>query len=119
MLFRSRNPEAFADVRKGLARGALGLSAAAQAVAVRKVEELDGYRAALVSKISGQQAAEMLADGQHVTNVQVNVALALSENMRALATLSARTASNQAGQSKPADQPASQPSPATKRAEPA
>lgn len=68
----NRNPEWFADVKKRVAASAMELSAKASLVARSKVDELDGYRAALVSKISSQQCQELTERGPAT---QANIAL--------------------------------------------
>lgn len=68
----TRNPEWFADVKRKVAASALELSAKASLVARTKVEQLDGYRAALVSKISSQQCQELT---EKAPSPQVNVVL--------------------------------------------
>ena len=122
MLFRSRNPDGFATAQKNLAAHAAEYSALALQRAKDTVDKLSGLPAIIAAKTAGQMQLEQLGKLGATVNVQVNIAQALTENMRALATLSTRTPSNQAVQTKPAqaqDQPASQPGPATKRAEPA
>ena len=115
----TRNPDGFATAQKNLAAHAAEYSALALQRAKDTVDKLSGLPAIIAAKTAGQMQLEQLGKLGATVNVQVNIAQALTENMRALATLSTRTPSNQAVQSKPADQPASQPSPATQRAEPA
>ena len=122
MLFRSRNPDDFAAAQKILASTAATYAAAALDRAHATVDKLSGLPAIIAAKTAGQMQLEQLGKLGATVNVQVNIAQALSENMRALATLSTRTATNQAGQSgsaKPVDQSPSQTSPATKPAQPA
>ena len=118
----TRNPDDFAAAQKILASTAATYAAAALDRAHATVDKLSGLPAIIAAKTAGQMQLEQLGKLGATVNVQVNIAQALSENMRALATLSTRTATNQAGQSgsaKPVDQSPSQTSPATKPAQPA
>ena len=118
----TRNPDDFAAAQKILASTAATYAAAALDRAHATVDKLSGLPAIIAAKTAGQMQLEQLGKLGATVNVQVNIAQALTENMRALATLSTRTPSNQAVQTKPAqaqDQPASQPSPAAQPAKPA
>src|ERR1019366_7592570 len=56
----ARDEDGFAQVKRTIAGRSYELSAAAQEVALERVQELNAYQAAITSKIASQQAQELM-----------------------------------------------------------
>ena len=86
-----RNPQAFEEAQRTLAGHLLTLAEKAREHTEQRVEEMTGPQSAIVMGIAVDKANALLGRAPDAVNVQINIAQALQDNIKALATLQKRT----------------------------